>query len=103
MYNAKSTRPSAKREVQKEWSAKRFAREARDENVPAKQADFFNWFLSSKIGKFFDTVTNFWLTWNRRQINIEVIKGRIEKYTGKKIWLNQQNFCWFNHSILLYG
>ena len=42
MYNAKSTRPSAKREVQKEWSAKRFAREARDENVPAKQADFFN-------------------------------------------------------------
>ena len=57
MY-AKSTRPSAKREVQKERSAKRddriarprraqscalkAAREARDENVPAKRADFFN-------------------------------------------------------------
>ena len=60
MY-AKSTRPSAKREVQKErsakrdvqkfWSAqrdyrvlrsaKRAAREARDENVPAKGANFF--------------------------------------------------------------
>ena len=62
MY-AKSTRPSAKREVQKERSAKRddriarprraqtckrselrakrAARKARDENVPAKRADFF--------------------------------------------------------------
>ena len=40
MY-AKSTRPSAKREVRKERSAKRAAREARDENVPAKRADFF--------------------------------------------------------------
>ena len=61
MY-AKSTRPSAKREVQKERSAmrddriarrrraqtcersklraKQAAREARDENVPAKRADF---------------------------------------------------------------
>ena len=43
----KSTRPSAKREVQKERSAKRdvqkfrSASEARDENVPAKRADFF--------------------------------------------------------------
>ena len=37
MY-AKSTRPSAKRKVQKERSAKRAAR---DENVPAKRADFF--------------------------------------------------------------
>ena len=67
MY-AKSIRPSAKREVQKERSgkrdvqkfrsakrddrtarsnlrAKRAAREARDENVPAKRADFFNQFL----------------------------------------------------------
>ena len=57
MY-VKSTRPSAKREVQKERSAKRddqiarprraqtarakrAAREARDENVPAKRADFY--------------------------------------------------------------
>ena len=50
MY-AKSTIPSAKREVQKERSAKRddriarsnlrAAREAHDENVPAKRADFF--------------------------------------------------------------
>ena len=53
MY-AESTRPSAKREVQKERSAKRddriarsnlrakrAARKARDENVPAKRADFF--------------------------------------------------------------
>ena len=59
MY-VKSTRPSAKREVQKERSATfknsgarsatiksralgalKLAREARDENVPAKRADFF--------------------------------------------------------------
>ena len=50
MY-AKSTRPSAKREVQKERSAERddqiarsnlrAARKARDENMPAKRADFF--------------------------------------------------------------
>ena len=62
MY-AKSIRPNAKREVQKERSAKRddqiarprraqtcerselrakrAAREAREENVPAKRADFF--------------------------------------------------------------
>ena len=47
MY-AKSTRPSAKREVQKERSVKRDVqkfrsakRAARDENVPAKRADFF--------------------------------------------------------------
>ena len=50
MY-AKSTIPSAKREVQKERSAncdfqkfrsaQRAAREARDENVPARRADFF--------------------------------------------------------------
>ena len=47
MY-AKSTRPSAKRDVQKERSAKRDVqkfrsaqREARDENVPTKRADFF--------------------------------------------------------------
>ena len=50
MY-AKSTRPSAKREVQKDRSAKlddqivcsnlRVAREGRDERVPAKRADFF--------------------------------------------------------------
>ena len=49
MY-AKSTRPSAKREVQKERSATiesralgalKLASEARDENVPAKRADFF--------------------------------------------------------------
>ena len=50
MY-AKSTRPSAKREVQKDRSAKRddqiarsslrAKRAARDENVPAKRADFF--------------------------------------------------------------
>ena len=50
MY-AKRTRPSAKREVQKDRSAKRddqiarprraqAARESRDENVPAKRADF---------------------------------------------------------------
>ena len=37
MY-AKSTKPSAKREIQKERSAKRAAR---DENLPAKRADFF--------------------------------------------------------------
>ena len=54
MY-AKSTRPSAKREVQKDRSAKRddqiarprraqAAREARDKNVPAKRADFFPYF-----------------------------------------------------------
>ena len=48
MY-AKSIRPSAKREVQKERSAKRddqialkFSSEARDENVPAKRADVFD-------------------------------------------------------------
>ena len=44
MY-AKSTRPSAKRDDQIARSslrAKRAAREARDENVPAKRADFFN-------------------------------------------------------------
>ena len=50
MY-AESTRPSAKREVQKERSEKRddriarsnlqAKRAARDENVPAKRADFF--------------------------------------------------------------
>ena len=50
MY-AKSTSPSAKREVQKDRSAKRddqiarsslrAKRAARDENVPAKRADFF--------------------------------------------------------------
>ena len=48
MY-AKSTRPSAKREVQKERSATiksralgalKLASEARDENVPEKRADF---------------------------------------------------------------
>ena len=47
--NAKSTRPSAKREVQKFRSATielralgalKLAREARNENVPAKRADF---------------------------------------------------------------
>ena len=64
MY-AKSTRPSAKREVQKERSAKRdvqisgarsatiesralgalkLASEARDENVPAERADFLLYF-----------------------------------------------------------
>ena len=50
MY-AKSIRPSAKREVQKERSATiepralgalKLASEARDENVPAKRADFFS-------------------------------------------------------------
>ena len=46
MY-AKSTRPSAKREVQKERSATIKSRAlgtlklARDENVPAKRTDFF--------------------------------------------------------------
>ena len=49
MY-AKSTRPSAKREVQEERSATlesralgafKLASESRDENVPAKRADFF--------------------------------------------------------------
>ena len=48
MY-AKSTRPSAKRKVQKERSAKRDdqialklkLKLASDENVPAKRADFF--------------------------------------------------------------
>ena len=49
--HAKSTRPSAKREVQKERSATiesralgslKLASEARDENVPAKRADFFS-------------------------------------------------------------
>ena len=80
MY-AKSTRPSAKRDVQKfrsaqrddrvlrsakrdnriarprraqtyersELRAKRAAREARDENVPAKRADFFVLFLCEKM------------------------------------------------------
>ena len=52
MY-AKSTRLSAKREVQKERSATiesralgalKPAREAPDENVPAKRADFFFYF-----------------------------------------------------------
>ena len=38
MY-AKSTRPSAKREIQKELSAKRDDQIARDENVPTKRAD----------------------------------------------------------------
>ena len=51
MY-AMSTRPSAKREVQKERSATiksrslgalNVAREARDENVPAKWADLFTY------------------------------------------------------------
>ena len=61
MY-AKSTRPSAKREVQKERSAKRddriarsnlrakrAAREERDENVSAKRADFLKIFCSVKL------------------------------------------------------
>ena len=42
MY-AKSTRPSAKREVQKDRTAKRddqIARPRRNKNVPAKRADF---------------------------------------------------------------
>ena len=52
MY-AKSTRPSAKREVQKKRSATiesralgalKLASEVRDENVPAKRADFLNCF-----------------------------------------------------------
>ena len=41
---------SAKRDVQKFRSAKRAAREALDENVPAKRADFFKW----KIVKFLE-------------------------------------------------
>ena len=41
MY-VKSTRPSAKREVQKERSAKRD-----NENVPAKRADFFKIYIPS--------------------------------------------------------
>ena len=58
MY-VKSTRTSAKREVQKERSAKRddqiarsslrakrAARKARDENVPAKRADFLTYKVS---------------------------------------------------------
>ena len=40
MY-VKSTRPSAKREVQKERSAQRDDQIARHENVPPKRADFF--------------------------------------------------------------
>ena len=44
MY-AKSTRPSAKRDdriARSNLRAKWAAREARNENVPAKQADFFS-------------------------------------------------------------
>ena len=55
MY-AKGTRPSAKREVQKERSAKRDDRIARprraqtcDENVPAKRADFCWCYYPSSI------------------------------------------------------
>ena len=44
MY-VKSTRTSAKREFQKERSAKRDDQIARDENVLAKRADFFNTLL----------------------------------------------------------
>ena len=48
MY-AKSTRPSAKRDDQIARSSLRAKRAARDENVPAKRADF----LSSIQGDFF--------------------------------------------------
>ena len=49
MY-VKSTRPSAKRDDQMSRSnlrAKRAAREARDENVPAKRAHFFSFCSNS--------------------------------------------------------
>ena len=44
MY-AKSTRPSAKRDDQIARSSLWVASEARDENVPAKRADFFLFFI----------------------------------------------------------
>ena len=49
MY-VKSIRPSAKREVQKERSAKRAAR---DENVPVKRADSFQYDYEHKENYIF--------------------------------------------------
>ena len=62
MY-VKSTRPNAKREVQKERSAKRDDQIARHENVPAKRADFLLFFdvaKNSEKKRFFEEFPLFW-------------------------------------------